>query len=150
MYQTGYYATGYYQTGYYLPTFEERFPNDPRWTYEYLIFEARTMLGDDNELCYRWSDETLVSTMNRGLNELQRIRPDAWYDTNGVVPEVTSDFLTVGGLLSWKAPFGPDLRFWHAMVQYIVSMTQVQEDPFVDSGDVQRRYELFRTLVLNT
>lgn len=150
MYQTGYYATGYYATGYYAPGRSVIPGLIDRYTYESLVYEAREMLGDDNDLCYRYSDEALVATLNRGLNELQRIRPDAWYEQNGVVPEITNEFITVGGLTNWRAPFAPDLRFYHAMLQYVVSMTQVQEDPFVESGDVQRHYELFRTLVLNT
>lgn len=141
MYDTGYYATGYYQTGYYM-----RQPGgvDVLFrTYETLVNEAREMLGDDDPGCLRYPDTMILSILNRALQELQRIRPDAWYtfyDTG--VPEVT--------FANWDEPFGPELRFYPAVLQYVVGMTEVSEDPYMESGSVDNHLQLFRTLVLRT
>lgn len=149
MYQTGYYATGYYSTGYYLggggaPGGVGLF------TYQTLILEARQTLGDTDPDCYRWTDSFLVSILNRGLNELQRIRPDAWYTTLGVVPEVTENTVTLPGQTNWEADFGPDKRFYPAVLHYVTAVVQMTEDRYISSGSAMNTYEMFRMLVLDT
>lgn len=152
MYDTGYYATGYYATGYYMRSAGVIGP--VLFTYETLIQEAREKLGDTTEGCYRFSDSMLVSILNRGLNELNRIRPDAWYNYYGQytdgVPEITDAFITVGEQVNWEADFQPDKRFYPALVYYVTGVANIVEDDRIQSGTVQRFLEQFRTLVLNT
>ncbi len=119
------------------------------------------MLQDDVEDCYRFSDDMLVSILNRALNDLNRIRPDAWYVYYGQyangVPEITNNFVTDVGQVSWEAAFQPDTRFYHAVVQYVVGMTKSVEDTYVQAdegswngGEVHSHMRLFKQLVLNT
>lgn len=123
------------------------------FTYRDLILEAREMLGDDNDLCYRYTDEDMVDVLNRGIAELYRIRPDAFYQLYGVyadaVPEIV---IGIGGLgqYNWENPFQPEPQFYNAVLQYVVSMIELSEDPYTESGSAVRHLELFRTLVLNT
>jgi hypothetical protein len=131
MYQTGYYATGYYQTDYYLrPS-----AGGVYYTYFALLEEVRALLGDTNELCQRYSDEQMISALNRGLQELARIRPDAFYDlfsANSLnVVEVT-DFTPTPDQTFWGDAFNLDLRFWPPLVYFVVSQMDLVEDEYAD------------------
>lgn len=153
MYQTGYYATGYYQTGYYMRS-QDGLTGAVLFTYQTLIQEAREKLGDTTVDCYRFPDATLINILNRGMNELNRVRPDAFYlyygqYTDGV-PEITDNFITLDGEVNWLADFQPDKRFYPALVYYITGVANIVEDDKVTSGDVQRFLEQFRLLALNT
>lgn len=136
MYGTGYYATGYYATGYYLrgpagPLFGER------WSYYTLILEAREVMGDTEEDCQRYPDAMLINALNRGLQELGRIRPDAYYDLFDVnslqVPEVT-DLAPGVDQVFWGAEFPLDTKFYPALVYYVVGSTELSEDEYVQGG----------------
>ena len=136
----GYYDTGFYATGYYAPGYYGRVGIPPlgvRWTYYTLILEARELLGDIQEDCQRYPDAMLINALNRGLHELARIRPDAYYDLfagNSLqVPEVT-DLLPGIGQTYWGAAFPLDEKFYPPLMYYVVGMTEVSEDEFVRGG----------------
>lgn len=99
-------------------------------TYQNLIDEAREILQDTDEDAYRWSETHLLNTLNRGLQELGRIRPDAYYDTfttdDIVVPEVTD--ATLGDT------FPIPMMFYAALVMYIAGMAELIEDEFATDG----------------
>lgn len=135
MYQTGYYAAGYYATGYYSRPLANIFGV----TYFSLIAEARQLLGDEgfNDCPVRYPDTHMINALNRGLQELGRIRPDAFYDTftnnNLNITEVT-DGVPSTGQVFWGALFGVNLIFYPALVYYVVGMTEVSEDEYVTGG----------------
>jgi len=134
MYQTGYYLTGYYQTGYYLGP--HGIVAVPGKSYFALMAEARSLLGDadENDCPTRYPDAMLINGLNRGLQELARIRPDAFYDlyaNNSLnVPEVT-DNVTDITQVDWLREFQIDMKFWPALVYYVVGATQLSEDEYV-------------------
>jgi hypothetical protein len=152
MYGTGYYATGYYDPSYYVGKVDPDAP-PALFTYETLIGEAREVLGDTTVDCRRFPDATLVNILNRGLNELNRIRPDAWYEYYGQytdnVPEITDNFITVSEQVNWKADFQPDNRFYPALVYYVAGVANIVEDERIATGTVERFLLQFQTLVLN-
>lgn len=123
-------------------------------SYQQLLSECRGLLQDTDSSCYRYPDSMLLNILNRGLDDLYRIRPDAWYEYYGVwanhVPEITDATITDLGQVEWTEAFHIDLRFYPALVQYVVGMTSAVEDPHVESGKVEWHLQLFRTLVLNT
>lgn len=137
MYQTGYYLTGYYQTGYYLGP--HGVVDVSGKSYFALMAEARALLGDidENDCPTRYPDIMLINGLNRGLQELARIRPDAFYDlfanNNLNVPEVT-DTTAGAGQSNWLEAFELDLRFWPPLVYYVVGATQLSEDEYVRGG----------------
>ena len=152
MYQTGYYATGYYQTGYYSRTGGAVPTPAALFTYQLLVYEARILLGDTEDGFYRYSDAMLLSILNRGLNDLNRIRPDAWYEYYGQytdgVPEVTDAFITLDGEVNWEAGFQPPVQFYPAMVDYVVGFINMMEDDLVNKGSAMRFYQSFKNKVL--
>ena len=137
MYQTGYYLTGYYQTGYYLG------PHGPidvsPYSYFRLLVEARQLLADADEgdCSLRYPDGMLINGLNRGLQELSRIRPDAFYDLYGAnnlnVPEITDEVVAVGQT-DWLKEFSLSLKFWPPLVYYVVGTTQLSEDEYTQGG----------------
>jgi hypothetical protein len=134
MYQTGYHITGYYQTGYYLgPT---GIIPVSSFSYFKLLVEARQLLGDmDEDDCpTRYPDAMLINALNRGLQELARIRPDAFYDlfssNNLNVPEIT-DSVALVGQFNWLETFILELKFWPPLVYYVTGQMDLVEDEYV-------------------
>lgn len=153
MYGTGYYAVSYYGPSYYVG----RAGADAGvalFTYETLIAETRARLKDRIASNYRYSDAMLISILNRGLNDLNRIRPDAWYSFYGIyptgVPEITDNFITEAGQVNWESDFQPDIRFYPAMVDYVTGFVHMMEDAYVDEGVAQAFISEFRKKALIT
>lgn len=142
MYQTGYYATGYYSVGYYSRgTFPETLLGRSWYS---LIFEARVQLQDGMEGCYRYPDSMLLNILNRGLHDLSRFRPDAFFegflDNNLNVPEITE--------LNWGEPISVDLMFFAPLVLYIVGMAEASEGDYIEDGRAAGHLSMFKTYVL--
>ena len=142
MYQTGYYATGYHSTGYYSRT---AFPTTLLGRSWYsLIFEARVQLQDGQEGCYRYPDSMLLNILNRGLHELSRMRPEAFYDgflDNALnVPEITE--------LNWADEMTVDLMFMPPLVLYITAMAETTEDDYITDGRAMGHLTMFKTYVM--
>ncbi len=116
-------------------------------TYQNLLAEAREILQDTNTdpSLQRYSDSTLLSIFNRGLQELYRIRPDAFYD---FWDPTTSDFdvpmivsvVTPGGVL-WTAVFELPMMFYDPLVNWVIGTTEAIDDEFSDDS----RSTAFRT-----
>ena len=49
-------------------------------TYENLLTESRELLQDTDLDVRRYTDATLLNILNRGLQDIGRSRPDAFYD----------------------------------------------------------------------
>jgi len=142
MYETGYYATGYHQTGYYSRSGQNAALLSRTW-YS-LIWEVREMVADNEFGCYRYPDEMILNTLNRGLYELQRIRPDAYYDLFGSnffnVPEVSE--------ANWEDVFPLDLRFYDPLLYYTAGMLEIVEDDYIVDGRAAGKIERFRNQLL--
>jgi hypothetical protein len=144
MYQTGYYATDYYATGYYSRTAATLPTTLLGYTWYSIIFEARSQLQDDQEGCYRYPDEMLLNALNRGLQDLGRMRPDAFFDLysgNSLnVPEIT--VLDWGDIVTIPAVFVPPL------VMYVTAQAEYSEDDYVTDGRAAGHMTLFKSYVM--
>lgn len=109
-------------------------------TYQQLLAEAREIVQDSNTdpTLQRYPDQTLIDIFNRGLQELYRIRPDAFYDlwsdtaADFVVPVVTLDIITVA--TSWLLPFAIPMMFYTPMVSWIIGMLESVDDEFTEDS----------------
>lgn len=139
MYATGYYATGYYSSGYY--TGQQAAGAFGGLTWYSLLYEARAVLQDSDETLYRYPDTMLLNALNRGLNDLERIRPEAYWERGGV-PEITTD--------NWTAVVALDLdmRFYEPLMWYVVGQMDVSEDEWVRQGRAAASLEKFRSMCL--
>lgn len=131
MHQTGYYATGYYAAGYYG---RAALVAVLGYTWFSLIYEARQVLEDTGGECpIRYTDDAMINALNRGLHELSRIRPDAYYDfftaNNLNVPEITEGPPAVDQTF-WSDTYTLSLNFYPALVYYVVGQMQLMEDEY--------------------
>ena len=107
------------------------------------VTEAREILQDTEEP-YRYSDAILLNILNRALQELGRIRPDAFWTTFStddiVVPEVaTADLGTT---------FPIPMQFYLPVVSFIVAWAEVLDDEFTTDGRAGMLLQQFKTQVL--
>jgi hypothetical protein len=114
-------------------------------TYQTAIDEAREILQDTDDAGYRYSDTILLNILNRALQELGRIRPDAFwltFDTDDVViPEVATGDLT----LTFPLP----MQFYLPVVSFIVAWAEVLDDEFTQDGRAGMLLQQFKTQVLS-
>lgn len=109
-------------------------------TYQDLLAEAREILQDTDTdpTLQRYPDQTLLNIFNRGLQELYRLRPDAFYD---FYDDTTSDFdvpfvvitAQTGGVL-WTVPFELPMMFYDPLVNWVIGTTEAIDDEFSDDS----------------
>lgn len=114
-------------------------------TYQTAITEARQILQDTDENGYRYSDAILLNVLNRALQELGRIRPDAFWTTftgeDIVIPEVvTADLGTTFPLPS---------QFYSPVVNFIIAWAEVLDDEFTQDGRAGMLLAQFKAQVLS-
>jgi hypothetical protein len=115
-------------------------------TYQDLLAEAREILQDTDTdpTLQRYPDQTLLNILNRGLQELYRIRPDAFYDEWDYtesdfdvpalyIPTVPPTTPPEGGT-SWTATFGIPMMFYDPLVNWIIGTTEAIDDEFSDDS----------------
>lgn len=113
-------------------------------TYQNAITEAREILQDTVEE-YRYSDATLLNVLNRALQEVGRIRPDAyWADfaTDDIeIPEI--ELADLGD--SFQIP----MQFFFPIVSFIVAWAEVLDDEFTADGRADLLIKQFKAQVLS-
>ena len=106
-------------------------------TYQDVVTEARVLLQDTDSSSYRHSNTTLIAMLNRGLQALARIRPDACYDlydNNSLnVPELVESSPGSGQTL-WTVAFGLEMQFFNALVHYVTGMAEITDDEYTEDG----------------
>lgn len=120
-------------------------------TYQDLLTEAREMLQDTDSEPQRYSDEALIRVLNRGLTQLARIRPDAFYDlyANGDlnVPELVESAPDVDQT-AWTAVFGIGMQFYAPLVTYVTGVAEIMDDEYTEDGRAVAMLTAFRNSVL--
>lgn len=113
-----------------------------------IITEARVILQDVDSP-YRDSDATLRSILNRGLNELARLRPDAFWDLfdtdDVVVPTVAlsdpdppadtanptpAEQTTVLSTDDFLLP----MQFYNPLVYWVAGVAELKDDEFTNDA----------------
>jgi hypothetical protein len=106
-------------------------------TYQDIITEARVLLQDDDAVAYRFSNTILIAMLNRALQALGRLRPDAFYDlydNNSInVPEVIESGAGAGQV-NWDTAFGLEMQFYNPLVHYTVGMAELTDDEYTEDG----------------
>lgn len=121
-------------------------------TYQDLISECRAKLQDTFDETQRWSDDYLVDVLNQGLQELGRIRPDAFYDlydANALnVPEIVASTTAGTGQTAWDTNFALEMQFFTPLLAYVVGSIELTEDEFTVDGRAIALLNGFRSSVL--
>lgn len=117
-------------------------------TYQDVLTEARVILQDSDSSKYRVSDIDLVAKLNRSLQELYRMRPDAFYnsyDFETDASEPTVGEITVARL---SREFAPDMMFYTAIVYFVVGSAELLEDEYTTDGRAATLLAGFRQAVI--
>lgn len=113
-------------------------------TYQTAIDEAREILQDTVEE-FRYSDGMLLNVLNRALQEIARIRPDAYWDTFSasdiVVPEIETADLGDTFLLP--------MQFYSPIVSFIVAWAEIVDDEYTQDGRAGLLIQQFKAQVLS-
>lgn len=133
-------------------------------TWQNLITEARDTL-QDTRAPYRYPDTLLLSLLNQGLQELGRIRPDAFWDrfVDGdiLIPEVVAVdalpdtdtetiSLTEDAQVALSAEVATDIsmQFYNPVLFYVIGRTELVDDEFSSDGRAMAMLGQFKTTVL--
>lgn len=110
-------------------------------TYQTLLDESRAILQDTDADGYRYSTTKLVAALNRGLNELARIRPDAFWGFFSVdhldIPEVSESGLS--------ASFPIEMQFYAPLVYFVVGSAELMDDEFTVDGRAMTLLAAFKS-----
>ena len=120
-------------------------------TYENLITEARELAQDTLEP-FRNEDSFYLNHLNRGLQELGRIRPDAFYDlfdANALnVPIIVDNEDAEAPEYDWATEFQIDMMFYGPLLAYIQGIAEVQDDEFTLDGRAMMLLKQFAVSVV--
>lgn len=116
-------------------------------TYKTLITEARELLQDTKPTTERYTDTTLLNVLNRGLQDLARLRPDAFYalfNSNSLnVPEIVESSPGSGQVV-WTDVFGIEMQFYSPLVTYVTAVAEIVDDEYTTDGRAGLLLQQFR------
>lgn len=132
-------------------------------TWQNVLDEARVIL-QDTESPFRYSTTVLLAKLNRGLQELRRLRPDAFwdmFDTDDVIPpEIVSldldpddepeEFDPTGEdeQIGLSDDFNLDRMFYTPLVYWVASSAELLDDEFVNDGRLMMLQNQFKNMVV--
>lgn len=131
-------------------------------TWSNLLEEVRVIL-QDTDSPYRWSDAVLLAKLNRGLQELARLRPDAFWDRfhidDIVVPQVSAtdpDPITdpdefdadEAAVVATSDDFDLPMQFYTPLVYWVAGSAELIEDEFANDGRAATLLTQFKAMVV--
>lgn len=132
-------------------------------TWQNVLDEARVIL-QDTDSPYRHSTTVLTAKLNRGLQELRRLRPDAFWDMfdrdDVTAPEIVAidsdeddepeEFdPDEDGQIGIAANFNLDMMFYAPLVYWVASSAELVDDEFTNDGRVMMLMTQFKTMVVS-
>lgn len=120
-------------------------------TYEDILLESRVLLQDTDSSSYRYSTADLIAILNRGLQVIARIRPDACYDLfadNSLeVPELVESSPGSGQII-YTANFGFEMQFFTPLVSYVTGLAELVDDEYAADGRAAMLLSAFKMEVV--
>jgi hypothetical protein len=132
-------------------------------TYQNILDEARVLLQDTDADGYRYDNEALLAILNRGMQELARLRPDAFWDLfdgeNILVPEVVDTDAEPDtdpdevdededSEIALSASFNLPMQFYSPLVAFVVGSAEIVDDEFTEDGRAMMLLQSFKSQVL--
>ncbi len=116
-------------------------------TYQNLLTEVRELLQDTDAVDKRYTDATLLNILNRGLQDLGRLRPDAFYAlfaSNSLnVPEIVESGASAGQT-DWTDAFEIEMQFYSPLVTYVTAVAEIVDDEYTTDGRAALLFNQFR------
>ena len=132
-------------------------------TWDDLIGEARVILQDTSSP-ERHSAEVLLAKLNRGLQELARLRPDAFleYFTGDDIlvprvvevdatPDTDPDEIDIDEdeEVAYNTAFALNMMFYTPLVYWVSSSAELVDDEFTNDGRVVLLQNNFKSMVVS-
>lgn len=132
-------------------------------TWDDLIGEARVIL-QDTDSPERYTDAVLLAKLNRGLQELARLRPDAFLDYFSVDDITVPRVVTVDATpdtdpdefdidedeeIASSATFTLSMMFYTPLVYWVASSAELVDDEFTNDGRVVLLQNNFKSMVVS-
>jgi hypothetical protein len=125
-------------------------------TWQNVLDESRVLLQDAAEP-YRLEDDVLLAKLNRGLQELRRLRPDAFWDRfdttdetteSADAPEIVETVSDSETELALTSDFNIDKIFYTPLVYWVTSSAELVEEEFVNDGRAIALQSQFKSMVV--
>lgn len=131
-------------------------------TWQNVLDEARVILKDQLPTA-RYTDPILLAVLNRGLQELGRLRPDAFYEFFNVDDIVVVEVVTTDsdpdddtdefdpvedGQIALTANFNIPMMFYTALVYWVAASAELTDDEFTDDGRASMLMAQFKQMVV--
>lgn len=132
-------------------------------TWQNVLDESRVILQDTDLSRTRYTNEVLLAKLNRGLQELARLRPDAFWEFFSVddvkVPEVvvtdadpdtdTEEFDELeDAQIALSANVNIPMMFYTPLVYWVSSSAELVDDEFTDDGRASMLQAQFKQMVV--
>lgn len=120
-------------------------------TYENLLTESRELLQDTDLDVRRYTDATLLNILNRGLQDIGRSRPDAFYDlfvTNSLNVFEVVEAGAGAGQVDWTDVFGLEMMFYSPLVGYVTGVAEITDDEYTTDSRAALLLAQFRNGIL--
>lgn len=133
-------------------------------TYQNLIDEARALLQDTDSEGYRYPDTVLLAKLNRGMQELGRLRPDAYWERfkedDILIPEVVAidadpdtdpDELdaTEDAQVALADEVDFPMQFFSSVVYFVTASAEILDDEFTTDGRASMLMAQFKSQVVS-
>lgn len=105
------------------------------------VNEARTLL-QDSVAPYRYDDASLVSSLNLGVLEARKLRPDLFL---GVFDALPDDFVEAD--IAAETAFSMDQQYRTAFLYFIVGFAQLRDDEETQDARAGAFLTRFRTVL---
>lgn len=131
-------------------------------SWQNVLDEARVILKDETDTT-RYTDSILLAVLNRGLQELGRLRPDAFYEFFSVdtivIPEIvivdtdpdddTDEFdPDEDGQIALTADFNVPMMFYTPLVYWVSASAELTDDEFTEDGRASMLMAQFKQMVV--
>lgn len=87
-----------------------------------LLNQVRTLLQDVDNMSgqYRYSTDSIITSLNQALMDMYRIRPDLFLELAYVIPSFT--------VSSMEETVGIEQQYLPPLIYYVVGLTQARDD----------------------
>lgn len=112
-----------------------------------IITEARRLLQDTRPSSYRNTDADLIRLLNLAMQDVQRLRPDA-YITAGTAPNIPVPTYVEADATDTGEDFPIDDMFATPVIYFIVGNAELADDEFTLEGRATMLMQAYRQMLL--
>lgn len=134
-------------------------------TYADIITESRELL-QDSLVPYRYTAATLLAALNRGIQELGRLRPDAFWDrfdtdtSDIIVPEVVNTDpdpdddpdeidLDEDSQVALADEIDFSAQFLGPLIYFVVASAEIRDDEYTNDGRASMLMAQFKSQIVS-